>query len=306
MIREDQFLDLVDDRLTRNLRHGSNAAQRHAITQPTHDILQIVAGPGSGKTTVLVLRALRHVLVEDILPEHVLITTFTRKAAQELRTRWLDWGTSLLDVLSSSHNVDHIDLNRCRIATLDSVVHDVLSEYRAAGTPAPILADNSASLLVLKRQVFPDLYWNQKEIIDELLSRYTDDRKAPRNQAEALRTAKRLLERLVQDQVDTCNYAQQGRAEGLIVSMLDRYTQSCIEANIFDFTTLENHFLSRLLNHHLREWVSSLRVMLVDEYQDTNSAAGRQSTSPLSRRLLYPQLWSETMTKRCIGSVVAP
>ena len=39
----------------------------------------IVAGPGSGKTTV--------VFVDPVLPEHIILTTFTRKAAKELRSR---------------------------------------------------------------------------------------------------------------------------------------------------------------------------------------------------------------------------
>ena len=154
MISDDVFLDLVDGHVGRNLRDIANRAQRDAVTHGPDSILQITAGPGSGKTTVLVLRALRHVLVEDINPEHILITTFTRKAARELRTRWLDWGTSLLNALSQYQRVEHIDINRCRIDTLDSTVHDVLTEFRPAGQLAPALADTSASLLIFKREVW--------------------------------------------------------------------------------------------------------------------------------------------------------
>ena len=166
MISDDVFLDLVDVHVGQNLRDIANRAQRDAVTHSPDSILQIVAGPGSGKTTVLVLRALRHVLVDDVMPEHILITTFTRKAARELRTRWLDWGTSLLKALSQHESVEHIDINRCRIDTLDGTVHDVLTEFRPAGQLAPALADTSASLLILKREVFQSMYWPNQQTVD--------------------------------------------------------------------------------------------------------------------------------------------
>lgn len=271
MITDDRFLQLVDQTLKRHLSDPANRAQREAVTYSADDILHIVAGPGSGKTTVLVLRALRCVLVEGILPEHILITTFTRKAAQELRTRWLDWGTILLNALQPDHCIDHIDINRCRIDTLDATIQNVLTEYRPAGELPPALADAAASLLILKREVFQDLYWPNKDTIDPLLSRYTFDGRPPKNQREALHTTKRLLERLIQDRVDTVSYARTGDAEEIVVDILERYRTLCIETNIFDFTTLEEHFLCRLISGDLGEWSSNIRMLLVDEYQDTNS-----------------------------------
>lgn len=95
MISNDRFLDIISSRIERDLRNPNNEAQLNAVNHADDRILQIVAGPGSGKTTVLVLRALRFVFIENVLPENILITTFTRKAARELRTRWLDWGTIL-------------------------------------------------------------------------------------------------------------------------------------------------------------------------------------------------------------------
>ena len=292
MITDDCFLDLVDRHLGWNLRDPANGAQRDAVTHSSGAILQIVAGPGSGKTTVLVLRALRSVFVHDILPENILITTFTRKAAQELRTRWLDWGTVLLDALSGTTDVERIDINRSRIDTLDSTVRDVLTEFRPPGALAPALAETSASLLFLKREVFQPLYWQNKDTIDTLLSRYTFDRTPPPNQATALGATKRLLERLVQDRVDLAGYAQEGPAEQLMVEMLEAYRDRCIQANVFDFTLLEEQFLERLSGGQLADWIGQVRALLVDEYQDTN---------PLQEAIYYSLIGSSDLSATIVG-----
>lgn len=292
MIGDGDFLELVDRHLDRNLRDPGNASQRKAVTHCGDSILQIVAGPGSGKTTALVLRALRHVLVEGILPDHIVITTFTRKAARELRTRWLDWGTVLLENLSDQTMVELIDINRCRIDTLDSIVRDVLTEFRGAGSLAPAQVDDSTSLLILKREVFQSIYWENKSIFDTLLSRYTFERLPPRNQGEALRTAKRLLERLIQDRVDAVKYAESGNGERLVVDMLEDYRRVCGATDVFDFATLEEHFLVRLLAGELEEWTKDLRVLLVDEYQDTN---------PLQEAIYFSLLGTAEILSTVVG-----
>jgi DNA helicase II / ATP-dependent DNA helicase PcrA len=93
----------------------------------------IVAGPGSGKTTVLVLRALRLVFVDQILPEHIVLTTFTRKAAKELRSRLIDWGLLLCECLRTNPPtgrqgfaswLSSIDINRFVTGTLDSLCEE--------------------------------------------------------------------------------------------------------------------------------------------------------------------------------------
>lgn len=270
MISNDRFLDIVCSRLERDLRDPANAAQLAAVMYGDDRVLKIVAGPGSGKTTVLVLRALRFVFVNDVLPENILITTFTRKAARELRTRWLDWGTALRTELEPEINLEQIDLNRCRIDTLDSIAQQALTEYRLPGTLAPLVAETSASNLILKRSAFQALYQANQAILNPLFSRYTFDRQPPRNRGEALRVAKRLIERLVQDRVNLDLYAQSGQAQRVMVEMMGRYRQRSIDTNVFDFTLLEEQFLQRLSDGSLHEWLHDLRVILVDEYQDTN------------------------------------
>ncbi len=275
MISDDEFFDPVQYVLGRDLRDPDNAAQFDAVSHHDNRVLKIVAGPGSGKTTVLILRALRAVLVHGVLPEHILITTFTRKAARELRTRWLDWGTQLLQSFPSGATA-HIDLNRCRIDTLDSIAQQALTEFRPAGTLAPVVAESSASNLIFKRVAFSQqpvaqsLYYNNKVSLDALFARYTFEQQPPRNQGEALGVAKRLIERLVQDRVNTAAYAAQGTAQAIVVEMLSRYRQRAVETNVFDFALMEELFLDRLQAGALDEWLESVRILLIDEYQDTN------------------------------------
>src|SRR6478735_6934986 len=74
--------------------------QRDAVEKPVDAGLFIVAGPGSGKTTCLTLRILKLVLVDGVPPRGILATTFTVKAAEELRSRILSVGFQLLETLA--------------------------------------------------------------------------------------------------------------------------------------------------------------------------------------------------------------
>ncbi|MFN8472149.1 MAG: ATP-dependent helicase [Anaerolineae bacterium] len=60
--------------------------QRQAVLAPCGP-LAIVAGPGSGKTTVLAARIAYLVIARQVAPDSILAVSFTTKAARELRTR---------------------------------------------------------------------------------------------------------------------------------------------------------------------------------------------------------------------------
>lgn len=272
MISLAEFETLVMEELGRDLTE--NPAQREAVGHSDERILTVVAGPGSGKTTVIVLRALRHVLVDDILPDNIVITTFTIKAAKELRTRWLDWGNAFYNQLLQNPAFEDqmrgIDLNRCRISTLDSLTEQTLSEYRAAGEVAPILLEESAARLIFKRTSFSERYTANKNVIDALLGRYTFDGHPPRTRGQALEITKIVCDRLIQDQVQLANFAANGNGEAAIVDILTSYQQFLTERNMFDFANLEQQLLNRLRGGLLNEWKDEIQALLVDEYQDTN------------------------------------
>ncbi len=68
-------------------------SQREAI-ESDDPLLCVVAGAGAGKTRVLTLRVARRVREGSIEADRTLVTTFSRKAADELRTRLWSLGVS--------------------------------------------------------------------------------------------------------------------------------------------------------------------------------------------------------------------
>ncbi len=63
-----------------------DAAQQAVVSHPGGPLL-VLAGPGTGKTTAIVEAVVERITQRQIDPERVLVLTFSRKAAQELRER---------------------------------------------------------------------------------------------------------------------------------------------------------------------------------------------------------------------------
>ncbi len=64
-----------------------NTIQKEAICFPS-GVLQVLAGPGSGKTFVMIQRIKFLIEQEKVKPENILVITFTKAAAEEMRQRF--------------------------------------------------------------------------------------------------------------------------------------------------------------------------------------------------------------------------
>src|SRR5215203_5451011 len=106
----------------KSFRPPPNNEQREAIEQAPGEAVFIVAGPGTGKTTCLTLRILKLILVDGIAPRGVLATTFTVKAAAELRSRILSRGFLLIKELLKDDSLSPDDRRRLEKLDINQIV----------------------------------------------------------------------------------------------------------------------------------------------------------------------------------------
>ncbi|CAH2350838.1 putative ATP-dependent DNA helicase Srs2p [[Candida] railenensis] len=99
---------------------GLNFNQRKAVVSPPNGRLQIIAGPGTGKTKVLISRVAYLILDCNIPPNQIIVTTFTKKAANEMVERL----SKLLE--KEKHSVD---ISKLIIGTFHSICFRIIMTY---------------------------------------------------------------------------------------------------------------------------------------------------------------------------------
>ena len=99
---------------------GLNDDQR-AIVGHLDGPLLVIAGPGSGKTYSIVLRALNLLLLQKAQPKQLVLCTFTEKAAFEMRDR----------LAAAARKVGYVsDLSELAVSTIHSFCNRVLTQHR--------------------------------------------------------------------------------------------------------------------------------------------------------------------------------
>jgi DNA helicase-2/ATP-dependent DNA helicase PcrA len=280
------MLNTVDVlRALRTFRPAPDAQQQQAVNAPASAGLFIVAGPGTGKTASLTLRILKLVLVDGVPPRGILATTFTKKAAEELRSRVLGWGFRIIDALKNDPTlspkqktfVDGVDINQVRTGTVDSLCEQLLREFRAPGTQPPVLVDEFVSKTLMLREGLFGSRRDQNPALDAfLLSLYSDNGKRFNYHAGTkAKLVKEIWERRFQDQVAWAQFPSAGPpadhpARNQVDDAHQAYETALRSAGLVDFSLLENEVLTRLSAGQLKEFADELEVVLVDEYQDTN------------------------------------
>ncbi|QPN68802.1 ATP-dependent helicase [Synechococcus sp. CBW1108] len=275
--------DLI--RAVSSFRPPPDSQQFQAVNSSANTGLFIVAGPGTGKTASITLRILKLALVDGIPPRGILATTFTKKAAEELRSRILGWGFRIIDALREDKTLSldqaaflgSIDINQIRTGTVDSLCEQLLREFRAPGTQPPVLVDDFVSkTLMLREGMFGDGRYQNNDLDAFLLDLHSETGSRYNFHAGTKSAiVKQIWERRFQDQVDWHSFSTLGPAvEQLARTKLEEahsaYESALSSAGLVDFSLLENEVLQRLKAGQLTEFTDQLQVVLVDEYQDTN------------------------------------
>jgi DNA helicase-2/ATP-dependent DNA helicase PcrA len=224
---------------------GLNPAQLEAV-RAVHGPVLIIAGPGSGKTRVIVHRIAHLITAEGVPPWNVLAVTFTNKAAREMRDR--------LEVL----------LGRRADALAAGTFHAQCSRI--------LRRDGQVIGIDPRFAIFDD--GDQIGLIRSILREMEIDEKrfAPRSFLSAISAAKSEL-------IDVDQYSKHavGFWHERVASIYRRYQELLLTNRALDFDDLilETVRLFTDSPETLAAYQDRFRYILVDEFQDTNIAQYR-------------------------------
>lgn len=279
MIDNQEFVRAIDNVLHRDISLEGNRDHNIPICASSNQSLSVVAGPGSGKTTVIVLKVLKLILVDNIEPSSILVTTFTRKAASELRSRILGWGDRLRQALLGDERYSRIhtalgelDFNGIKTGTLDSILEEVLSDNRDPGTPPPNVIDAFVSnALMLDPGLFNEGRFNNRDLHSYVLYLCEGD-SFGLTTPKKCKILKDINDRIHHDQVSIERFRREHIQDGARIACdaIHDYNRELEERLLFDFAGLEAEFLRQLRARSLDTFLRDIKFILIDEYQDTN------------------------------------
>jgi DNA helicase-2/ATP-dependent DNA helicase PcrA len=245
--------------------------------------LWIIAGPGSGKTEVLVLRCLKLLCIDKINPKALILTTFTEKAARNIADRL----TFYLSYLSKKYNeLSDIDASQLRIGTLHKLCIRIMQEYRYKGYKNYKVLDEAAQRFFIFDRL--DLCQPRVPFFDEPLWEHFSylNRHQNPNQSNSrpyrwdrVEIASTLLDRIVEDYIDVDKLETSDHAAYRCLALAYKQYESAMETHYrCDFAYLQkkfNAFLDATIGRRFIEGDGSdehpgIKYVLVDEYQDTN------------------------------------
>ena len=222
--------------------------------------LLIIAGAGTGKTTVITERIKHLVLKKNVQPSEILALTFTQKAAFEMEERvdqampygytqmWISTFHSFCDRVLRSESI-HIGLN-----------------------PSYKLMTEAESVLFLKENLFKLKFnyfrplGNPNKFLEAILqhfSRLKDEDILPDDYIEFVKTNKEIKK----DKDEYKKYIELSHA-------FKTYEDLKAKESVMDFSDLISNTLKlfRTRKNILKQYQEMFKYILVDEFQDTNFA----------------------------------
>lgn len=293
-VRPEEFFALLDAVLIENKREPLEpGSPQRAIVEVRGDdrVLQILAGPGSGKTEMLVWRILYEIFVRHTLSERLLVTTFTRKAATELEVRLVDRA----DGLASHAKAEGIETADPRIhdvpvGTLHSLCDRMLREfdddYMAAGTR--LIDEHEATVRLAREYRFRLGFETRPNQPGKVINRLIECGPLtalfrapwesdywPSSNMDRVGYVRALLDQHTETWIPRCaatrtpnGVEQVAGPVGLtddLITLQQRWVEYLDEANVLDFSTVQQRFLERQ-----PVVLPQFDHVFVDEFQDTN------------------------------------
>jgi DNA helicase II / ATP-dependent DNA helicase PcrA len=252
-----------------------NDAQRQAVDTIEGPVL-VLAGPGTGKTQVLTTRIANILKETDTDPSSILALTFTEAATKEMRQRLINligkdgylvqvttFHAFCADVIAQNPERFSRPAGMQNVTDLEKIqiIQEILQQGNFAilkpiGAPLLYIPDILSSISDLKREGFTVAKYSQ------LVSLLKDEYELEKD--DLSKTARLEKEKLVGKNLD-------------LLDIYEKYQQRLTALGRFDFNDMINWVVEAFEQDKdfLLGYQEKFQYLLVDEYQDTNSAQNR-------------------------------
>lgn len=235
-----------------------NLEQQKAITHGEGPLL-IIAGAGTGKTTVITKR-IEHLITEkNISPSHILALTFTEKAASEMETR-ID---EILPYGYTSMWIETFHAFCDRILRQEAIHLGISPQYE--------LMTEAESLLFLRKHLFTfQLEYfrplgNPTKFLQGMLQHFSRLKDDDITQEQYETFANSLSSEFDEDERKKIKELSHA---------FSHYENLKVKNDLMDFSDLISNVLKlfRTRPHILKQYQEQFKFIMVDEFQDTNYA----------------------------------
>jgi DNA helicase-2/ATP-dependent DNA helicase PcrA len=238
-----------------NYAAAANLQQLEAITTSEGPLL-IIAGPGSGKTFTLVERIVSLLTQKRIIPERIMVVTFTDKAAQELTTRI----SNRLDQLNMRFN-----LNEMYLGTFHAICLRWLQDHREYTR----LKHNFTVLDEFDQHYFVYQHFSAFEKLEGVT--HLTGKAENASTWERSETLVKWINAVAEESLDIETLlAAPDEAIRALGRCAQLYRMQLEETNALDFSTIQSEALQLLRDYPaVRDDLRArIAYVMVDEYQD--------------------------------------
>lgn len=249
-----------DEQKVFDICKGLNNNQRMAVASPRIGQLQVIAGPGTGKTKVLTSRVAYLILKHQLDPSTIIVTTFTKKAANEMTER-------LHKMLAGCD----VDLSKLMIGTFHHICSRLLRKF--------------GYLIKLERGFKVATERDTESIMKDLVKKLEKELEpillAPREYETVLQLSSNpskktfepkkilsLISGLKAEGIFIADYIKDPKQNRPLLRFYEEYEKKLKIIKSLDFDDLLLYANKLLLNH---KCYKHLQHLLVDEFQDTNN-----------------------------------
>lgn len=259
-----------------------NPKQEKAILHKEGPLF-LTAGPGSGKTRVILWRTVNLIVFHQVDPKKIFLATFTEKAAHQLK----DGLRSLLGLITNETGQPY-DISRMAIGTVHSICQDMLIDrdrvFSEDGvrSKAPILLDALAQYFkIYRRSFWRELLNAGGYLVSENIE---DDEEAAQREINTYFTGSdyysrhyaatnilSIFNRFSEENLNPENHQTDDEILDRILKMYSYYCESHRGEKIdtVDFSLLQQKAFNKIKNFEGSKDV--YEYIIIDEYQDTNS-----------------------------------